>query len=88
MEVRSVANSLGVNASDQPPLGDVAKGATASSGYVLHTLEAALWAVDRTHSFSEAAVLAANLGGDADTVGAVTGQLAGALYGVGGMPQR
>lgn len=59
-----------------------------SSGYVVHTLEAALWAVGRTSSFSEAVVLAVNLGGDADTVGAVTGQLAGALYGVAGMPQR
>ncbi len=59
-----------------------------STGYVVHTLEAALWAVDRTDSFSEAAVLAVNLGGDADTVGAVAGQLAGALYGMGGIPQR
>ena len=59
-----------------------------SSGYVVHTLEAALWAVDQTSSFSEAAVLAVNLGDDADTVGAVAGQLAGALYGVAGMPQR
>jgi len=44
--------------------------------------------VDRTASFGEALVLAVNLGDDADTVGAVTGQLAGALYGTAGMPQR
>ena len=59
-----------------------------SSGYVVHTLEAALWAVDRTESFEEALVLAVNLGDDADSVGAVTGQLAGALHGMGGIPAR
>ena len=57
-----------------------------SSGYVLHTLEAALWCVGRSESVEEALVLAANLGRDADTVGAVTGQLAGALWGVSGAP--
>jgi ADP-ribosylglycohydrolase len=50
-----------------------------SSGYVVHTLEAALWGVDRAGSFSEAVLLAANLADDADTVAAVTGQVAGAL---------
>ena len=57
-----------------------------SSGYVVHTLEAALWCVARTTSFREAVVLATNLGDDADTVAAVTGQLAGALWGVNSIP--
>ena len=57
-----------------------------SSGYVLHTLEAALWCVGRSESMADALVLAANLGHDADTVGAVTGQLAGALWGKSGAP--
>lgn len=57
-----------------------------SFGYVVDTLEAALWAVERTASFAEAVLLAVNLGDDADTVGAVAGQLAGALYGRGGIP--
>jgi ADP-ribosyl-[dinitrogen reductase] hydrolase len=57
-----------------------------SSGYVVDTLEAALWCVDRTESFADAVLLAANLGDDADTVGAVTGQIAGALYGESGIP--
>ncbi len=57
-----------------------------SSGYVIHTLEAALWAVDRTHTFRDALVLAVNLGEDADTVGAVAGQLAGARYGASAIP--
>jgi ADP-ribosyl-[dinitrogen reductase] hydrolase len=59
-----------------------------SSGYVVDTLEAALWSVDQTDSFEDAVVLAVNLGDDADTVGAVTGQLAGALYGSSAIPER
>jgi ADP-ribosyl-[dinitrogen reductase] hydrolase len=57
-----------------------------SSGYVAHSLEAALWCVGRTSSFEEAVLLAANLAGDADTVAAITGQLAGALYGRDAIP--
>lgn len=57
-----------------------------SSGYVVHTLEAALWCVDRAGDFSEAVLLAANLGDDADTVAAVTGQIAGALWGRHAIP--
>lgn len=63
------------------------RAAVRSSGYAIHTLEAALWAVERTGSFEEALILAVNLGDDADTVGAVTGQLAGALYGESGIPE-
>lgn len=59
-----------------------------SSGYVVHTLEAALWSVARTGDFESAVLLAANLAEDADTVAAVTGQLAGALYGLRGIPDR
>lgn len=59
-----------------------------SSGYVAHSLEAAIWCVARTGSFAEAVLLAANLGGDADTVAAITGQLAGGLYGYQAIPDR
>ena len=59
-----------------------------SSGYVVHTLEAALWSVARTGDFRNAVLLAANLADDADTVAAVTGQLAGALYGLSGIPDE
>ena len=59
-----------------------------SSGYVVHTLEAALWSVARTGDFRNAVLLAANLADDADTVAAVTGQLAGALYGLSGIPDH
>jgi ADP-ribosyl-[dinitrogen reductase] hydrolase len=56
-------------------------------GYVVQSLEAALWAFDRSHSFEEGCLLAVNLGDDADTTGAVYGQLAGAFYGEQGIPE-
>jgi hypothetical protein len=55
-------------------------------GYVVASLEAALWASHRSDSFRDGALLAVNLGDDADTTGAVYGQLAGALYGESGIP--
>jgi ADP-ribosyl-[dinitrogen reductase] hydrolase len=57
-----------------------------SSGYCVHSLEAALWCFCRSDSFEEALLLAANLGNDADTVSAITGQLAGAHHGVRAIP--
>lgn len=57
-----------------------------SSGYVGASLEATLWCVERTDDFRSAVLLAANLGEDADTTAAITGQLAGALYGFGNIP--
>jgi ADP-ribosyl-[dinitrogen reductase] hydrolase len=57
-----------------------------ASGYVLQTLEAALWAFHRTTDFRSAILDAVNLGEDADTTGAVCGQIAGAFYGVEGIP--
>jgi ADP-ribosyl-[dinitrogen reductase] hydrolase len=59
-----------------------------SSGYVVHTLEAALWAIAGAESFETAILRAANLADDADTVAAVTGQLAGAFWGAAGIPPR
>ncbi|MEB3188331.1 MAG: ADP-ribosylglycohydrolase family protein [bacterium] len=50
------------------------------------SLEAALWAFHRSSSFAEGALLAANLGDDADSVAAIYGQLAGAYYGRDGIP--
>ena len=57
-----------------------------ASGYVAHSLEASLWSVARTGDYRGAVLLAANLGEDADTTGAIAGQLAGALYGEAGIP--
>ncbi|KAI9376460.1 ADP-ribosylation/Crystallin J1 [Aspergillus egyptiacus] len=59
-----------------------------SSGFVVSTLDAALWAFFTTSSFESGALRAVNLGWDADTVGAVYGGLAGAFYGVEGIPER
>lgn len=59
-----------------------------SSGFVVHTLEAVLWAFHRSSSFEEGCRLAVNLGSDADTTGAVYGQIAGAFYGEQGIPKR
>jgi ADP-ribosylglycohydrolase len=56
------------------------------TGHVVASLEAALWALHHGGSFREGALLAVNLGDDADTTGAVYGQLAGALYGEQGIP--
>lgn len=58
------------------------------SGFVADTLEAALWAFHRTTNFETGAILAVNLGGDADSTGAVYGQIAGAYYGVTAIPRR
>jgi ADP-ribosyl-[dinitrogen reductase] hydrolase len=59
-----------------------------STGFVVHTLEAAIWAVDTTSSFADALLKAVNLGDDADSVGAVAGQLAGARYGLSAIPRN
>jgi ADP-ribosyl-[dinitrogen reductase] hydrolase len=59
-----------------------------SSGYVAHSLEAALWSIGRTADFRSAVLMAANLGGDADTTAAIAGQLAGALYGASAIPEE
>ncbi len=56
------------------------------SGFVVKSLEAALWAFDRSTSFREGCLLATNLGDDADTTAAIFGQIAGAYYGVEGIP--
>ena len=65
-----------------------ARSGVASSGYVVHSLEASLWCVAQTAGFREAVLLAANLGDDADTTAAITGQLAGAVYGRSGIPSE
>ena len=58
------------------------------SGYVVRSLEAALWAFHDAKDFREAVLRAVNLGDDADTTGAVCGQLAGAYWGESGIPQE
>jgi len=59
-----------------------------STGYVLHTLHAALWCLLTTSSFEECVLKAVNLGGDSDTTGCVAGGLAGVHYGLAAIPQK
>jgi len=59
-----------------------------SSGYVVHTLEAAVWCLLNTKSYRDCILKAVNLGEDTDTVGAVAGGLAGLCYGCGNIPQE
>ncbi len=63
----------------QPP-------AIKGAGYVVSSLEAALWAFAQGADFRESCLLAVNLGDDADTTGAIVGQLAGAFYGEEAIP--
>ena len=59
-----------------------------SSGYVVHTLECALWILLNTNSFEEAILKSTNIGEDTDTVGAVTGSMAGIIYGSDSIPKK
>ncbi|WP_233698654.1 ADP-ribosylglycohydrolase family protein [Paenibacillus profundus] len=59
-----------------------------SSGYVVHTLEASLWCILNTNSYSKAVLQAVNLGDDTDTTAAVTGGIAGIIYGLEQIPQN
>ena len=58
------------------------------SGYSVASLEAALWCFHHTDTFEAAVLATANLGDDADTTAAIAGQIAGAHYGLGGIPAR
>ncbi len=59
-----------------------------SSGYVVHSLEASLWCLLTTNSYEVCVLKAVNLGSDTDTVGAIAGGLAGALYGYDSIPSN
>ena len=59
-----------------------------SSGYILDTLEAVIWCILKTNSYKEAVLKAINLGDDTDTIGALTGAIAGILYGLDDIPQE
>lgn len=71
-----------------PGFEDVSAENVPPSGYVHHTYVNALQAIARTGSFRDAVVDAVNRGGDADTIGAVTGGLAGAIYGYDAIPEE
>lgn len=78
-EIRMIAN--GSFKEKEPP---EIKG----TGYVVESLEAALWAFNKFDTFETGLIAAVNLGDDADTTGAVYGQIAGAYYGIDEIPER
>ena len=59
-----------------------------SSGFVIHSLNAALWAFYSTDNFKDAVLKATNLADDSDTVAAICGMIAGAYYGLDGIPKE
>lgn len=59
-----------------------------SSGYVVDSLEASIWCLFNSSSYKEAVLLAVNLGEDTDTIGAITGSLAGLYYGFKAIPKE
>jgi ADP-ribosylglycohydrolase len=77
-----------------PKIAEVASGSfarrsppeIAGTGYVVKSLEAALWAFAKTDNYKDGCLAAVNLGDDADTTAAVYGQIAGAYYGETGIP--
>jgi ADP-ribosylglycohydrolase len=69
-------------------INDLPEDEISSSGYVLHTLEASIWCLLTTDNYKDAVLKAVNLGKDTDTTGAVTGGLAGLLYGFENIPQN
>jgi ADP-ribosyl-[dinitrogen reductase] hydrolase len=95
-ESKSSLLNIGDLVLDESKVADLASGSyvhksrdeIVGSGYCVASLEAALWCFHRTGSFEAAVLEAANLGDDADTTAAITGQLAGAYYGVSEIPPR
>lgn len=69
-------------------LGQISTNQINNSGQASTTLMAAKWCVATTSNFEDAVCKAVNLGGDADTIGAVAGQIAGSLYGLSSIPER
>lgn len=68
-------------------LGELKESDIESSGYIVHTLEAALWCAIATDRYRDCVLKAVNLGRDTDTVAAVAGSIAGVIYGLAGIPK-
>ena len=94
-EISNFLNSLEINPNEIAFYDRILKGnifelsqdEISSSGYVLHTLEASIWCLLTTENYKDATLKAVNLGEDTDTTAAVTGGLAGLLYGFENIPE-
>lgn len=67
---------------------DLSENDIKSSGYVVDSLEASLWCLLNTDNYKDALLTAVNLGGDTDTIAAITGSMAGIIYGRDSIPQE
>ncbi len=94
MQITSFLTELSINPNELSLFGRLLKGnifglpenEIKSEGYVIYTLEASIWCLLTTKSYKEAVLKAVNLGNDTDTTAAVTGGLAGLLYGFESIP--
>lgn len=73
---------------DIPAFQKLDEASVKSSGYVVDTLEAAIWCFLNTDSYRDCVLMAVNLGEDTDTVGAIAGGLAGLYYGIDAVPEE
>jgi ADP-ribosylglycohydrolase len=80
--------SIKVGDYDVQPIESVSESEVFSSGYVLNTLEAAIWCFLQTDNYKDAVLRAVNLGSDTDTTAAVAGGLAGIYYGIENIPAK
>jgi ADP-ribosylglycohydrolase len=71
-----------------PRIGKLTRDEIKSTGYVIDTLEAALWCFIMTDNYRDAVLTAVNLGGDTDTIAAIVGGLAGLKYGEAEIPDK
>lgn len=88
-DIRNVdAKSVYKRLYDLDELGKLPSDEIKTSGYVVHSLEAAIWNLITTSSYKECELQAVNMGDDADTVGAIAGGLAGLYYGYENIPME
>lgn len=80
--------SIKVGNYDIQPIESLSESEIFSSGYVLNTLEAAIWCILQTNNYKDAVLKAVNLGEDTDTTGAIAGGLAGIYYGFKNIPEK
>ena len=85
---KALADPAAVKAEIAAAYAGIPRQSISSTGYVLHTYEAALWCVATTDNYRDCVLAAVNLGSDTDTTACVAGALAGALYGYEAIPQE